>query len=227
MTHKSYYLVTWQLVMAPSAYLARQEVERALGHSNEIVDCGIEACVEAKSRADIDRANAKACLDVVRRDRTEQKAKKPDLNRTALPPPPPRTRTRQVEEGEDGLTTGERVRMRREELGIRPAELARRVGISKGYLWQIEQGAPRKRGVGGDILYRLAVELGTTPGDLLGRVVVGSEPTITPELTAMGRQFDLTDDDLAMLATINYRGRKPSTVLEWWFIWESIRRTLT
>lgn len=120
---------------------------------------------------------------------------------------------------------GERIRKRREELGISMAELARRAGISKGYMHQIERG--RTENPSADVAYRLAVELSTTPADLLGKPVTFDDtPAITSELAAVARENDLTDEDVAVLANITYRGKRLRTKDDIWYVHQAIRRTL-
>lgn len=63
----------------------------------------------------------------------------------------------------EGRTTGARLRDRRQERGLRQADLARRVGISPSYLNRIEHG---QRRIGGKLLRDLAAALGLDPAAL-------------------------------------------------------------
>ncbi len=120
---------------------------------------------------------------------------------------------------------GERIKVRRTEMNIALAELARRAGLSKGYLHAIETGDTQNPSA--EILFRIANELKTTIADLLGEEPV--EPDIA-EISDSLRKFakleNLTDDDVAMLARIEYRGKRPNNVDDWRYIFESIKRTL-
>jgi transcriptional regulator with XRE-family HTH domain len=63
----------------------------------------------------------------------------------------------------EGRTTGARLRDRRQERGLRQADLARRVGISPSYLNLIEHG---RRRIGGKLMLDLAAALGLDPAAL-------------------------------------------------------------
>ena len=123
----------------------------------------------------------------------------------------------------DGI--GERIRQRRIEKGISAAELARRAGVSKGYLSEIETGqAPRPSG---DVLYRLATALGTTMADLLGREVrAPATRPITESLRQFADEALLPAGDVEMLAQIRFRGEQPRTPEDWRFLYESIKRSI-
>src|SRR5882724_3766751 len=120
---------------------------------------------------------------------------------------------------------GERIKLRRTEMNIALAELARRAGLSKGYLHAIESGDTQSPSA--EILFRIANELGTTIADLLGEEQV--EPD-TADISASLREFaeaeNLTEADVEMLARIQYRGKRPTNVDDWRYIFESIKRTL-
>lgn len=120
---------------------------------------------------------------------------------------------------------GERIKLRRTEMNIALAELARRADLSKGYLHSIESGDTQSPSA--EILFRIANELGTTIADLLGEEQV--EP-VSAEISVSLREFakaeNLTGADVEMLARIEYRGKRPDNVDDWRYIFESIKRTL-
>lgn len=123
------------------------------------------------------------------------------------------------------MAIGDRIRQRRDDVKLSAAELARRAGVTKGYVSQIESGqVPRPSG---DVLYRLATALGTTVADLLEKEVMPVDEAIPAELLEFANQVDLPADDLEMLAKIKFRGRQPRTVDDWRFLYESIKRTTT
>jgi len=64
------------------------------------------------------------------------------------------------------MTAGQRIRRRREQLGLGVRELARRADISPSYVTRLEQATHRP---GADIVERLAHALETTAAELLGR----------------------------------------------------------
>lgn len=122
-------------------------------------------------------------------------------------------------------TIGERIRQRRTEKNISLAELARRADLSKGYLHAIETGTTQSPSA--EILFRIANELGTTIADFLGEEPVSRSITeLSESLNQFAIEDNLTPADIEMLANIQYRGKRPDTVADWRYIFESIRRTL-
>ena len=122
------------------------------------------------------------------------------------------------------MALGDRIRQRRDDTGLSAAELARRAGISKGYLSEIESGNTVRPSA--DVLYRLATALGTTIADLLDREIPAAAARIPPSLQAFAESRRLPDEDLHMLAQICFRGEQPSTADDWWLLYEAIQRSL-
>jgi transcriptional regulator with XRE-family HTH domain len=117
---------------------------------------------------------------------------------------------------------GARVQRYRNDLGWKPTELAERAGMSKGYVWAIENGeVPR---VSGRKLYDLAKALGVTMSDLLGRELL-SEPhsSIPDSLRDFAAERQLPETDIEMLAGIQFRGGQPQTKERWALIYSTIR----
>lgn len=122
------------------------------------------------------------------------------------------------------MALSDRIKHRREERKMTAAELARRAEISKGYLSEIEAGkTPRPSA---DVLYRLATALGTTIADLLDKEVRSAPRGISASLQEFADQAELPEQDLRMLAQIRFRGAQPSTVDDWRFLYESIKRSI-
>ena len=121
---------------------------------------------------------------------------------------------------------GDTLKCRRGERGLSLAELARRVGISKGYLHSIESGDTKNPSA--EILFRIANELGTTIADLLGQGARSEEKfvPIPSTLKDFAAKENLPEEDIVMLAGIEYRGKKPATEEDWRYIYEFIKRTL-
>jgi transcriptional regulator with XRE-family HTH domain len=121
---------------------------------------------------------------------------------------------------------GARIRQRREEAGLSLSRLAHEAGVSKGYLWNLEKGETEGR-PSGRTLYQIARALGTTMADLLGREVLPGSPTEIPDsLRHFADREGLTDVDVRMLASVNFRGRQPTNDEPWALVWGAIKASV-
>ncbi len=126
---------------------------------------------------------------------------------------------------------GERIRDRRLKRNLTMTELAEAAGVSLSYLSQLERGD--KETPSADILFRIATALGTTMAHLAkGEETFSAAPQEIGEIPASLREFwkehqgplGLVEEDLRMLASIRYRGKQPTTSLDWLTIYNTIRR---
>lgn len=103
------------------------------------------------------------------------------------------------------------------------SELASTTGISKSYLWNLENRVEHQR-PSGETLYALAEALGTTMSALLGRrLLSGPNPDVDPALRAYADEAGLTEEEVLMLASIRWRGDRPQSVKRWRFVHEALR----
>jgi transcriptional regulator with XRE-family HTH domain len=101
--------------------------------------------------------------------------------------------------------------------------LANATGISKSYLWSLENEASASR-PSGATLYEIARALGVTMSALLGRQLLTDPPEeIPPGLDEFARGEQLTEADVRMLANIQFRGDRPQTKERWAYIYNAIR----
>ena len=70
-----------------------------------------------------------------------------------------------------GTSVGDRIRRFRQERGLNLSRLAEQAGVSKGYLWALEND-PGTRRPSAETLYAVAQALGVTMADLMGREVL-------------------------------------------------------
>ncbi len=126
------------------------------------------------------------------------------------------------------VALSDQIRRRRLEQGLSLAELARRAKVSKGYLHQLENASDTPR-PSAEILYRIAFALGTSVGELLEKRIARADQELT-DVPEELRQFALTEqlpeEDIKMLARIEYRGQRPRTAEDWRFLYESIKRSI-
>tara|TARA_B100000959_G_C14693282_1_gene505651 strand:+ start:245 stop:649 length:405 start_codon:yes stop_codon:yes gene_type:complete len=123
---------------------------------------------------------------------------------------------------------GRKVQALRRSRDITLPQLARNAEVSKGYLYQLEEGQTGNPSI--DVLYKLAGALELTVADLLGEAKTNRKlPDQVPNslndfIRQKKREKDpLSEPEVQMLAGIELRGRRPSTAKDWEYIFESIK----
>jgi transcriptional regulator with XRE-family HTH domain len=121
------------------------------------------------------------------------------------------------------ITLGERIKNYRIDAGLTLPELARKSDITKGYLWQLEEGKTQNPSL--DTLSKIANALDKTiaeitKGEPLIKPVKGKAFEIPPSLSEFIEEqkknsVPLTNDEIEMLANIHYRGKRPSSKQDW------------
>lgn len=128
---------------------------------------------------------------------------------------------------------GQRVALARSHLRMTQAQLALATGVGRSTLNELEHGQRSKQpyGLGVWKFYAMAKALGLRIETLLGQPWLGGDGGINHDefhtLLETARQHEWPDEDVVMLSYVQFRGRRPTTPAEWWFIYEAIRRTLT
>jgi transcriptional regulator with XRE-family HTH domain len=123
---------------------------------------------------------------------------------------------------------GDRIRRLRGERDLSLNQLAERSGVSKSYLWSLENDEEGAARPGGETLYKVAEALGVTMSELLGRRLLTEPPEDVPKsLQAFAKSEGLSDTDVRMLASIRFRGQQPSTERAWAFIYQAIQAALS
>jgi transcriptional regulator with XRE-family HTH domain len=121
----------------------------------------------------------------------------------------------------DAQAIGQRVRNLRKQQQLSLSELAVRAGVSKSYLSTVENGSGSRPGAA--VLHKVALALGVTLGDLLGRSVnLNPAQDIPPSLQQFAKEHGLPEADVEMLAGIKFRGEAPRTRERWQFIYSAI-----
>ena len=123
------------------------------------------------------------------------------------------------------MTLSEQIRKHRQNEGLSLTELARLSRVSKGYLSHLENDLHGPR-PSADVLYRIATALGTSVHELLGKQADNNLDDLPAELRAFASDENLPEEEIALLARIEYRGRRPRTVADWRFLYEAIKRSV-
>jgi transcriptional regulator with XRE-family HTH domain len=118
---------------------------------------------------------------------------------------------------------GKRVRAYRDALGYTISDLARESGVSRSYLYQVEEGTSS---LTHEKLSSLAEALHVTIAELLGSDADMPEaPVVPPKLEEFAQQAKIPSADVIMLANIHYRGKQPTTVEGWRALYAIIKAT--
>lgn len=126
----------------------------------------------------------------------------------------------------------ERLRRARKENGLTLDKLAVDSGLSKTYLWELENDAEGVKKPSADTLMKLVGPLRTTIADLLGRptVQVNAEQfEISDSLEEFLDWMQKTDrelsrDEVRDLAAMRFRGGQPKTRDEWDDLYRTLNR---
>jgi transcriptional regulator with XRE-family HTH domain len=117
---------------------------------------------------------------------------------------------------------GDQIRRFREERGLNLSQLGAEAGVSKGYLWSLENDQDARR-PSADTLYAIAKALGVTMSDLMGRKLLpAATPQVPDSLHEFADEEGLPEADLYMLASIQFRGEQPRTKERWRYIYTAI-----
>ncbi|HEV2495498.1 MAG TPA: helix-turn-helix transcriptional regulator [Terriglobia bacterium] len=125
---------------------------------------------------------------------------------------------------------GRKVRFLRQGKGWALSDLAAASGVSKAYISDLENGAAGKPNI--QYIFAIAAALDITLDELLEDATVGTGeqskrrkalPDLPPGLPELQQELDLSDDEVEMLAKVNFRGNRPKDKGGWRFLWEAIK----
>lgn len=118
---------------------------------------------------------------------------------------------------------GDRLKGYRKGLGMSQADLARKAKVSAAYISELESGLGKRPS--GEILLRLGDALEVTIAELLGQDIRpgdGDPPVPDTSLLEFAKERKLPRSDVAMLASIRFRGDPPRTSRRWAMIFDTI-----
>lgn len=124
------------------------------------------------------------------------------------------------------MTFGQRLRWLREQRGMSLDQLASKAKISRAYLWKLEKKPDANPSI--DLVEQLAAALGVAPADLLDDQTTArdGETQIPEALQALQARKGLNSEEVADLARIRFRGRRPATADDWDLIYLSLKKIL-
>ncbi len=121
------------------------------------------------------------------------------------------------------MSLAERIRTLRDQADMSLEDLAKKAGLSKTYLWELEKDESGAKKPSADVLLRLANALGTTIAELLALPTVRTDAQqvqLPPALVDLRDRLkkqgtELSEQDLRDLAVMRFRGGQPRTADEW------------
>lgn len=123
---------------------------------------------------------------------------------------------------------GHAVRFRRQGKGWGLAELSTQSAVSKAYISDLENGVAGKPNI--QYLYSIATALDVTLDDLVNGAVDKPMTSVTGHarqlplgLAELKEELALSDEDVEMLASVNFRGHRPRDKEGWRYLLETLR----
>lgn len=132
------------------------------------------------------------------------------------------------------MSLAERIRKAREKGGMTLDQLARAAGVSKTYLWELEQDTGGAKKPSAELLLKIANALSITLAELMGLPSVKADNR-SVELSESLREFvermkqlniELTDVEIRDLATTRFRGGQPKTADDWHDLYRVLKRSV-
>jgi transcriptional regulator with XRE-family HTH domain len=128
----------------------------------------------------------------------------------------------------DLVRLGHRIRFLRTGKGWSLGDLAKKCGLSKAYLSDLENAEAGKPNI--QYIYAVSLALGVTLSELLEENKTRSEATrpkrkesdLPSGLKEVQLELGLSDDDVEMLSQVNFRGNRPRDKEGWRFLIEAL-----
>lgn len=115
---------------------------------------------------------------------------------------------------------GQQVRDRRLQEDLSQEELAKKIGISRNYLSQIERGQAT------NLSWQVREKLTDVLGLKEPETGTMSETQLPSSLVIFAQSKHLPPDDVLMLARLKYRGQQPTTPEKWELLYSVIKLTV-
>lgn len=124
---------------------------------------------------------------------------------------------------------GQQIRFLRQGRNWSLSNLAQASGVSKAYISDVENGTAGKPNI--QYVFAIARALDVTMDELLegAAPVTSRKPPrsqrgaeLPPGLSELQHELKLSDEDVQMLARVNFRGNRPRSKEEWRYLWDTI-----
>jgi len=131
------------------------------------------------------------------------------------------------------MSLAKKIRDERKKAGLTLDELADKAGMSKTYLWELEQDEDGVKRPSADVVLKIADALSLTIADLMGLPTVKVQKgtvnlpksliDFRDQQLKMGNK--LSDQDLRELAGMSFRGGQPRTSEDWFAVYLAFARS--
>lgn len=115
------------------------------------------------------------------------------------------------------MSLADTIKRLRIERGWSSGELARQSGVSRAYVYQLEQGVKANPSL--EVLEKLAGVLGVSVSDFSEAApeldVEGVPAGLQAFVRARGRELGVRKSDVEMMRSIRFRGRQPDNPEDW------------
>ncbi len=132
------------------------------------------------------------------------------------------------------MSLAKRIREARKRADLTLEELSIAAGVSKTYLWELEQDDEGGKRPSADVLLKIANALKSSIAELLDLPTVQVDQTrvdISPSLVEFQKWMKqklgqpLDEQELRDLATMRFRGGQPTTKEAWYDLYLTLKRT--
>lgn len=131
------------------------------------------------------------------------------------------------------MSLARKIHEERKRAGLTLEELALKAGLSKTYVWELEQDEAGVKRPSADVVLKIADALSLTIADLMGLPTIRVEkeslsiPKSLIEFRDQQRLMgnELSDKDLRELASMSFRGGQPRTPEGWFAVYLAFSRT--
>lgn len=130
------------------------------------------------------------------------------------------------------MPLAQRIQEARKQAGLTLDQLATESGVSKTYLWELENDENAEKKPSADVLLRIATALKTTIAELMGLPTVQANDRKV-EISKSLQEFRewmaatnraLSDDEVRDLAAMRFRGGQPRTRDDWDDLYRTLKR---
>lgn len=131
------------------------------------------------------------------------------------------------------MSLAKKIREERKKAGLTLDQLADKAGLSKTYLWELEQDEEGVKRPSADVVLKIGDALSLTIADLMGlpTVKLQRETVSLPKSLIEFRDQQMTmgnklsDNDLRELAGMSFRGGQPRTAEDWFAVYIAFARS--